>query len=139
MSAEVAELVGQIGPYVGAAVTAYGAGVLTRAQDAAVDGTANVGRRIVQAVWQRRRRADRAALEVAVEDLAADGAGPEAAEELRLQIERALREDEQLRAEIAALLPVGAPVVITATGERGIAAQRIGTVISTGDHARFQL
>ncbi|GJF32409.1 hypothetical protein KNE206_51090 [Kitasatospora sp. NE20-6] len=133
MSAELVELVGQVGPYVGAAVTAYGAGVLTRAQDAAVDATANLGQRIVQTVWHRGRRSDRAALEIAVEEAAAEGAGEGAGEDLRRQIERALREDARLRSEIAAMLPGAPQIVITATGERGVAAQHIGMVIN-GDN-----
>ncbi|MFG2820949.1 hypothetical protein ACGFX4_16165 [Kitasatospora sp. NPDC048365] len=134
MSAELVQLVEQAGPYLTAAVSAYGATVLTRAQNAAADGTAEVGRRIVRAVWQRRRRPDQLALEAAVEAVAAEPESPEAADDLRRQIERALREDAELRAEIAAMLPGAPQVVITATGERGIAAQHIGTVVN-GDGA----
>ncbi|MDH6119332.1 hypothetical protein [Kitasatospora sp. GAS204B] len=137
MSAELVQLVEQAGPYVSAAVTAYGAAVLTRAQDAAVDATANLGQRILQTVWQRRQRSDQAALTVSVAEAAAEPENPEAAADLRRQIERALREDDRLREDVAAMLPPTPQVVITASGERGIAAQHIGTVIN-GDNTTIQ-
>ncbi|MFF0390010.1 hypothetical protein ACFYS8_15185 [Kitasatospora sp. NPDC004615] len=137
MSTELVQLVEQTGPYLSAAVTAYGAAVLTRAQDAAVDATANLGQRIIQTVWHRRRRSDQAALTVALEEAAAEPESAEAAVDLRRQIERALREDDRLREDVAAMLPPAPQVVITATGERSIAAQNIGTVIN-GDNTTVQ-
>ncbi|MFJ2897561.1 hypothetical protein ACIO87_22065 [Streptomyces sp. NPDC087218] len=134
MSAEIAELVQQAGPYVTAAVGAYGVGVLTRAESAAVEATANVGRRILQAVWHRRGEQGRAELEAVVAEVEADAADEDAAAALRQQIKRALREDAELLAELAGLLPVtGGTVNVTASGERSIAAQHIGTAV-TGDN-----
>ncbi|MFG2697343.1 hypothetical protein [Kitasatospora sp. NPDC048407] len=69
-----------------------------------------------------------------------DAAGqqdPAASTELRQQIERAFREDGQLREEIAAMLPRAPRTVITASGERGVAAYHIDTVIS-GDNNSIQ-
>ncbi|MDH6113431.1 hypothetical protein P3T36_001690 [Kitasatospora sp. MAP12-15] len=137
MSSELVQLAEQAGPYLSAAASAYGTAVFTRAQDAAADATANLGQRILQAVWRRRGRPDQAALAVAVGDAKAEPGSVEAAAYLRLQIERALREDDGLRAEIVAMLPSVPQVTVTATGERGIAAHQIGTVIN-GDNNSIQ-
>jgi hypothetical protein len=136
VSAEIAQLVEQTGPYLSTAVSAYGVGVLTRAEDAAVDATANLGRRILRAVWHRRGEQDRAGLEAAVRDAADDPDDSDARAALRQQIKRALREDARLRDELARMLSAaGAGTVnVTASGERSIAAQRIGVAI-TGDNA----
>ncbi|MFF2326897.1 MULTISPECIES: hypothetical protein [unclassified Streptomyces] len=140
MDSEIVSLVEQAGPYLTAALGAYGAGVLVRAEDAAVDATANVGRRVLDAVWRRRGNSERAALEAAVRDAAEEPDDADAAAALRQQIKRALREDDGLRAELAALLPAGAPgsVSVTASGERAIAAQHITTAI-TGDNTTLRL
>jgi len=138
MGAEVAELVGQAAPYVSTAVSAYGAGVLSRAEDAAVDATANLGRRMLQLVWRRRDEQGQEELEAAVQDAAEDPDDEDAAAALRQQIKRTLRDDEELRAELANLLPsTTRTVTVTASGERAIAAQTINTAI-TGDNARLQ-
>lgn len=133
MSAELVGLVEQAGPYLTTALGAYGAGVLSRAEDAAAAGTANVGRAILHAVWRRRDTRGRAELEAAVGDAALEPTDADAAAALRQQIKRALREDEELRRELAALLPA-AGVTVTASGERSIAARTITTAI-TGDNA----
>ncbi|MFF0064208.1 hypothetical protein ACFYRC_22155 [Streptomyces sp. NPDC005279] len=138
MSAEIVQLVGQAVPYLAGAVGTYGAGVLTRAEDAAVDATANVGRRILQAVWHRRSEQERAQLEAAVQDAADAPDDEDAAAALRQQIKRALHEDEELLGKLARLLPARSGTVqVTASGERSIAAQTIGTAI-TGDNATVQ-
>ncbi|GHH82318.1 hypothetical protein GCM10017771_06150 [Streptomyces capitiformicae] len=135
MSTEIGQLVGQAGPYLTAAVVAYGTGVLTRAESAAVEATANIGRRMLQAVWHRRDDQSRAALESAVADAAAEPEDDDASAALRVQIKKALREDEELRRELASLLPSGSTgtVTVTASGTRAIAAGgNIGIAI-TGD------
>ncbi|GJF29883.1 hypothetical protein KNE206_25830 [Kitasatospora sp. NE20-6] len=128
---EIAELVQQAGPYLTAAAGAYGGAVLTRAEDAAADATANLGRRILQAIWHRRSTPE---LEAAVLDVAENTDDEDAAAALRQQLKRALREDADLLRELAALLPAPAAgsVTITASGERSIAAHTITTAI-TGD------
>ncbi|MEU8552031.1 hypothetical protein [Streptomyces roseoverticillatus] len=133
MDAEIVTLMDQVGPYLTAALGAYGAGVLGRAEDAAVGATANVGRRVLDVVWRRRSAEGRAALEEAVRDAAAEPDDGDAAAALRQQIKRALREDAELLRELSVLVPAGS-VTVTASGERSIAAQRIGTAIS-GDNA----
>ncbi|MDH6217976.1 hypothetical protein [Streptomyces pseudovenezuelae] len=134
MSAEIVQFVGQAGPYLTAALGAYGAGVLTRTENAAVDATANVGRRMLQSVWRRRDEQGRAELEAAVQDAAEAVDDEDAAAALRQQLRRAVREDAELLRELAGLLPsVAGPVTVTASGERSIAAQTIGTAV-TGDN-----
>ncbi|MBO1332583.1 hypothetical protein [Streptomyces sp. VRA16 Mangrove soil] len=138
MDVEIAQLVGQAAPYVSTAVGAYGAGVLTRAEDAAVGATAHLGRRILGLVWRRRDEQGRGELEAAVEDVAAAPKDDDAGAALRQQIKRALRDDDGLRAELAALLAEAGSgsgersVHVTASGERSIAARTIGTAV-TGD------
>ncbi|MER6616794.1 hypothetical protein [Streptomyces xantholiticus] len=138
MSAEIVQYVAQAGPFLTAALGAYGAGVLTRTESAAVEATANVGRRMLQALWRRRDEEGRAALEAAVQDAADAPEDEDAAAALRQQIKRALREDEELLQELAGLLPArSGPVTVTASGERTIAAQAITTAV-TGDNATIQ-
>lgn len=137
MSAEIGQFVGQASPYLTAAVVAYGTGVLTRAESAAVEATANIGRRMLQAVWHRRDEQGRAELESAVTDAAEEPSDEDAAASLRQQIKRALREDAELLRELAGLLPSGSGggggVTVTASGTRAIAAGgNIGIAI-TGD------
>ncbi|MCX4973191.1 hypothetical protein [Streptomyces sp. NBC_00620] len=138
MSAEIVQLVGQAGPYLTTAVGAYGVAVLTRAEDAAVDATANLGRRMLQAVWRRRDAQGRAELEAAVQDTAEAPGDEDAAAALRQQIKRALREDAELLAELTRILPAGGETVhVTASGERSIAAKTIGTAV-TGDNTTIR-
>lgn len=132
------QLVGQAGPYLTTAVGAYGVAVLTRAEDAAVDATANLGRRMLQAVWHRRDAQGRAELEAAVQDTAEAPGDEDAAAALRQQVKRALREDAELLAELARILPAGGETMnVTASGERSIAAKTIGTAV-TGDNATIR-
>ncbi|MEU6509700.1 hypothetical protein [Streptomyces sp. NPDC046942] len=134
MSAEIVQLVEQAGPYLSTAVGAYGAAVFSRAESAAVDATANLGRRMLQTVWRRRDAQGRAELEAAVQDAAEAPEDADAAAAVRQQIKRALREDAELLAELARILTTGAETVnVTASGERSIAAKTIGTAV-TGDH-----
>ncbi|MFF7866179.1 hypothetical protein ACFZCT_06915 [Streptomyces qaidamensis] len=138
MSVEIMQLVGQAGPYVTTAVSAYGVAVFTRAESAAVDATANLGRRILQAVWRRRDEQGQAELEAAVQDAAEAPEDEDAAAALRQQIKRALRGDAELLAELARILPApGETVNATASGERSIAAKTIGTAV-TGDNTTIR-
>ncbi|MFH9006855.1 hypothetical protein ACH4E5_26925 [Streptomyces afghaniensis] len=139
MGAEIVQLAEQAGPYLLTAVSSYGAGVLTRAEDAAVEATANLGRRILQAVWHRRGEQGRAELEAAVQDVADDPEDGDAAAALRQQIKRALREDVELRGELTGILSAAGagPVNVKASGKRSIAAQTIGTAI-TGDNVTLR-
>lgn len=134
---EVVQWVAQAGPAVSAAVGAYGVAVLTRAQDAAADATVSMGQRIVQTVWRRGDDSERAELERAVSEHAEDPDDPDTAVGLRATLKRALRDDAELRDELAELfpLPSAGMVNVTASGERSIAAQNIGTAITGDGHA----
>ncbi len=138
MSAEIVQLVEQAGPYLTTAVSAYGVAVFSRAESAAVDATANLGRWILQAVWRRRDEQGRAELEAAVQDAAEAPEDADAAAAVRQQIKRALREDAELLAELARVLPAsGETVHVTASGERSIAAKTITTAV-TGDNTTIR-
>ncbi|MET8901428.1 hypothetical protein ACFVGX_05265 [Streptomyces sp. NPDC127113] len=138
MSAEIVQLVEQAAPYLSTAVSAYGVAVFSRAEDAAADATANLGRRMLQAVWRRRNEQGQAELEAAVQDAAEAPEDEDAAAAVRHQVKRALREDAELLAELAGLLPVaGETVHVTASGERSIAAKTITTAI-TGDNTTIR-
>lgn len=139
MSTEIVGLVEQAGPYLSAAVSAYGVAVLSRAEgvavEAAAEATAGLGRRILQLVWRGRDEGGQAALEAAVRDAVEEPDDAGAAGALRQQIKRALREDAGLVEELARLLPArGEAVHVTASGERSIAAKSIGIAV-TGDNA----
>lgn len=141
MGAEIVQLAGQAAPAVTAAVGAYGAAVLTRAQDAAADATVGLGQRIIQLVWRRRDEAGRTELERVVDEAADEQDESYTATVLGRLLRRALQEDAELRAELSAMLPAPAAgsVNVTASGERSIAAQHIGTAITGDGHTAPQL
>ncbi|MFI6335906.1 hypothetical protein [Streptomyces sp. NPDC050535] len=134
MSAEIVPLVEQAGPCLTAAVGAYGAAVLTRAQDVAADATVGLGQRILQLVWRRRDEAGQAELKRVVDEAADEQNDAYSTAVLSRLLRRALQDDPGLREELAALLPTPAAGTfnITASGKRSIAAQHIDTAI-TGD------
>ncbi|MEU2024137.1 hypothetical protein ABZ565_18555 [Streptomyces sp. NPDC016469] len=134
VSAEIAQWVQQAGPAVTAAVSAYGTAVLTRAQDAAADATVGLGQRILQVVWRRGDETGRAELERVVDEAVDEQDDVFTTAVLGRLLKRTLLADHELREELAALLPVLAAgtLTVTASGERSIAAQHIGTAI-TGD------
>lgn len=134
MSTEIAQWVQQAGPAVTAAVSAYGAAVLTRAESAAADATVSLGQRILQAVWRRRGEAGRAELERVVNEAVDEQDDTYTTAVMGRLLRRALQEDPELREELVAMLPAPAAgtINITASGTRSIAAQHIGTAI-TGD------
>ena len=111
---EVDLIAGQVVPVIGAAVSAYGAGVLTRVQDAAAEATVGLGQRLL--AWLLRHAPQRASLEAAVTDLATDGNDPDAIAALRLQIRKILNQDPDLAAELAGMLPPSPQVTAMNTG-----------------------
>ncbi|MFC4497639.1 hypothetical protein ACFPA8_26265 [Streptomyces ovatisporus] len=119
-------------PAVGAAVSAYGAGVLTRAEDEAAMATVRLGQRLLDRIL--RRTPDPAPIEAAVTDLAETGEDSDALAALRFQIRKALLADPSLMAEVAALLPERPEA--RAEGERSVAvAGDMAGIVSTGDGA----
>ncbi|MFJ6835475.1 hypothetical protein [Streptomyces sp. NPDC091209] len=115
--------------------------MLTRAQDAAADATVGLGQRIIQLVWRRRDEAGRTELERVVDEAADEQDKSYTAAVLGRLLRRALQEDAELCAELSAMLPapVAGSVNVTASGERSIAAQHIGTAITGDGHTAPQL
>ncbi len=70
---------------------------------AAADATVSLGRRILAKILHRTPQ--RAPLETAVTDLAADGQDPDAVAALRLRLRKILTQNPQLIAELAEMLP----------------------------------
>ncbi|MER6239758.1 hypothetical protein ABT185_27480 [Streptomyces clavifer] len=91
----------------------------------------------MHAIWQRRSPDGRPELEAAVREAAEEPEDADAAAALRQQIKRTLRENPQLLTELATQLPATGAVTITASGERSIAAQSIGTAF-TGDNTTIR-
>jgi hypothetical protein len=127
---DIAVLADQAVAVVGAAVAAYGAGVLSRAEDAAADATVSLGRRVLARIRRQTRQPE--ALDIAVADLAQDSGDPDAVAALRLQIRKVLTQDPDLVAELSQVLLSSSHT--TASGPRSVA---IGGdnhgAISTGD------
>ncbi|MER5399413.1 hypothetical protein [Streptomyces sp. NPDC002599] len=138
MSAEIVQLMEQVGPYLSAAVSTYGTALLSRAEDAtadaSVDATASLGLRVLRVVWRRQDDQGRASLETAVRDAAEQPDDANAAGTLRQQIERALQEDAELAREVAALRSAPGGVTVSVSGTRAIGAQWIDTAVS-GDNS----
>lgn len=129
---EVEVLVGQVVPAIGAAVGVYGAGVLSRVQDAAAEGTVGLGRRILARLLGA--AADPERLEAAVEDLAVDADDTDAVAALRFQVRRILTEHPELAAELSAMLPAGPQA--HARGDRSVAVAGDNSApITTGDNS----
>jgi hypothetical protein len=126
------DVLGQVVPAISAAVGAYGVGVLTRAEDAAADGTVRLGQRLLGRVL---RRGPAPEVERAVRALA--DAAPDEAEDaqagLRLVLRKLLKQDPQLAGHLAGMLPQSAPVAL---GEQSIAVGGNSSGInSTGNNA----
>lgn len=132
VSAELATLVGELSPYVTAAVGTYGAAVLVRAQEEAADATVGWGRRILRRIF-----ADE--VPETVIELAQAPDDPDLQAALRVQIRRLLAADEELAAQVRAMVAearaaTAATVTVTASGERSVAVGRDNNAtIITGD------
>jgi hypothetical protein len=132
VDSELAVLIGEVSPYVTAAVGAYGGAVLTRVNDQAVDATVGLGRRILQRIFGIRAAGD---VPQPVADLAADPDDPDLQAAVRVAIRKLLAADADLAGDLRGILAGAAAVTVTATGERSIAAQTITGIASTGDDA----
>ncbi|WP_406094099.1 hypothetical protein [Streptomyces sp. NBC_01013] len=128
-------IVGEIGPYVSAAVGAYGTAVLTRATDVGADATVGLGRRILQRI--RGSQEDPTELDRAVAEAAEAPDDADFQAMLRVQIKRALLADPELTAGVAQLLTESS-VSFTASGDGAVAVQHNSGVISTGNNAQIQ-
>ncbi|MFR0358594.1 hypothetical protein [Streptomyces sediminimaris] len=99
-----------------------------------MEATVGLGQRILQLLWRRGDEAGRTELERVVGEAADEQDDTYSTAVLGRLLRRVLQEDSGLREELSAMLPAPAAgtVTITASGERAIAAQHIGTAI-TGD------
>lgn len=131
MDSELAVLVGEVSPYVTAAVGAYGGAVLARVNDQAADATVGLGRRMLRRIFGARAAGD---VPQPVADLAGDPGDADLQAALRVAIRKVLAEDAELAGDLRGML-AGAAVAVTASGERSIAAQSVSGVASTGDGA----
>ncbi|MCQ6555455.1 hypothetical protein NPS70_19970 [Streptomyces sp. C10-9-1] len=137
MTVDVAQLVAQSWPFVGAAVGAYGTAVLTQAGDAGATATVSLGRRVLRRLWDQ---GESPYLLRAVEGAAEDPADEDAQAALRTEIRRLLREDEALARELAELLSDAPPAgeTYTAVGEHSVVVRENHGVISTGGDVTVQ-
>ncbi|MEV7012266.1 hypothetical protein [Streptosporangium sp. NPDC051022] len=102
MSGDLVSLAHEVSPYVTAAVSAYGAAVLARAQEDAADATVGWGRRILQRIFGIQAEEDAVPDEVA--ELADDPDNTDLQAALRVQIRKLLAADPQLAAEVAQMV-----------------------------------
>jgi hypothetical protein len=130
VDSELAVLVGEVSPYVTAAVGAYGVAVLTRVNDQAADATVGLGRQILQRIFGVRAAGD---VPQPVADLAADPDDPDLQAAVRVAIRKLLAADANLAGDLRGVMAGAAAVTVTASGERSIAAQTITGIASTGD------
>jgi hypothetical protein len=128
---ELAVLIGEVSPYVTAAVGAYGGAVLAKVSDQAADATVGLGRRILQRIFGTCAAGD---VPQPIADLAADPDDPDLQAALRVAIRKMLAADAELAGDLRGML-AGATATVTASGERSIAAQSITGVASSGDDA----
>lgn len=129
---EIDMLVGEAASAIGAAVGAYGVGVLTKTEEQAAEGTVRLGQRLLALIL--RRSADPAPVQGAVTDLAEATDDPDALASLRLQIRKALLADRRLAADLAALVPGGSGPQATRARSVAIGGTNSG-IVSTGDGA----
>jgi hypothetical protein len=127
-----AALAHEIAPFITAAVGAYGAAVLTGAEDQAADATISFGRRLIRRLT--RDGATARPLAGAVSQLAASPADEDLRAYLRVTLRQVLQSDPELAAEIAQWpRPCPAGVSVLASGSRSVAAYAVSGMIVTGD------
>ncbi|MEU3840639.1 hypothetical protein AB0E88_11455 [Streptomyces sp. NPDC028635] len=140
----MAQVAGEIAPYVTAAVGAYGVAVLARTQEEAATATVALGRRLAQRIFGV--RAEDEALPEALADVVEEPHDPDTAAALRRAIRKALLADEELAADVRALLGRapgtvhagdGSPVVVgSVIGGDSIQIGSVGGDVHIGSPAR---
>lgn len=123
----------EIVPYVTAAVAAYGAAVLTKAEDKAAEATVGLGQRLLGGLLGGRRKDEIAS---AVTELAADPGDTDLQAALRVRIRKALEADGDLATRLATLLEQRPSGSVSARGTGAVAVGGDVTgIVSTGDGA----
>lgn len=143
---EPARLAQEITPFATAAITAYGAAVLSRVEGSGADATVAFGQRVLRRLTGRDAAPDEPtyeptgeqdALADAVRALAAVRDGTDLTAVLRVHILRLLLADPALLVEIAGwprpVAPVEATVTVTTSGERSPAVHTNHGTIHTGN------
>jgi hypothetical protein len=116
MDGDLASLAAEMMPYMSAAISAYGAAVLTKARDGAADATVEVGRRLLQKVFAPRHEG-----EPLPGPLAASASGPgdgDALSDVWLAACQALAADPALATEVRSILASAPRVTQQATAGR---------------------
>ncbi|MFF5966295.1 hypothetical protein ACFY64_21680 [Streptomyces collinus] len=124
MSGDVVQVVAEITPYVTAAAGAYGIAVLVRAQDEAASATVALGRRLAQRIFGV--RADGGELPDALADVVEEPDDPDTTAALRNAIRKALLADEELAADVRALLSRAPAATRTGDGSQIVTGSVIG-------------
>lgn len=124
MTGDVVQVAGEITPYVAAAAGAYGAAVLARAQDEAAGATVALGRRLAQRIFGIRAAGE--GLPDALADVVEEPDDPDNEAALRKAIRKALLADEDLAADVRALLAQTPAAVRTGDGSQVVTGSVIG-------------
>jgi hypothetical protein len=111
MAGEVATVAAEAGPYVTAAVGAYGGAVLAKVRDDAADATVGLGRRLLQRVFGHREEGE--ALPEPLALLAEDPDDADALGAVRLAIRQALQADAAMLAEVRSMLAAAPRTTVT--------------------------
>lgn len=133
---DIVALTNEVTPYVTAAVAAYGAAVLRRAEDEAADASVDLGRRMLDRLRGTEAAEEEAEGEVtrAVQRLAVDPADPDLQAVLRVAIREVLGANTELAAELEQTIPPrSSGSTYNASGDRSVALDTNHGVISTGD------
>ncbi|MFC5660596.1 hypothetical protein [Streptomyces nogalater] len=123
MVGDIAQVAGETAPYITAAAGAYGLAVLARTQEQAADATVALGRRLAQRIFGV--RAEDEALPEALADVVAEPDDADSVAALRKAVRKALLADEELAADVRALLP-RAPFVHAGDGSQAVVGSVIG-------------
>lgn len=120
-------------PYIVEAARSLGARIWTRAEDAAIEGTASWGRRLARKIRGEDDPGQNPAVVGAVDDVVADPDDPDTHAALRVQVGKALAASPELLAEIGELLKRAQQT--TASGDRSVAGTITNSVMVTGDRS----
>lgn len=102
-------LAAEVTPYAAAALSAYGAAVLAKANDDLADATVGAGRRALQRIFGRRKDGEK--LPTVLAEVIDNPSDEDYLGALRLAIRKALEFDGRLQAQVREIIGAAAPVV----------------------------